>query len=39
MTPKSALQKILKGIYTQKMKINIVIKEWNLLNLKRRADK
>jgi hypothetical protein len=38
MTTKPALQKILKEIL-QKMKINIAMKRWELLNLKKRADK
>jgi hypothetical protein len=39
MTTKLPMQKILKGIlHTQKMKTNITMKGWEILNLKRRTD-
>jgi hypothetical protein len=39
MTTKPPLQKILKRILQQKMKTNIGLKGWELLNLKRRPGK
>jgi hypothetical protein len=39
MTSKPELQKIFRGILLRKMKINMAMKGWKLLNIKRRADK
>jgi hypothetical protein len=39
MTAKPALQKILQGILYTEMKVNIVMKGWELLNLKRIPNK
>jgi hypothetical protein len=39
MTLKSPLGRSWKESYTQKMKTNIAMKVWELINLKRRPDK
>jgi hypothetical protein len=39
MTTKSVLPKILRGILHTEDEINIAMKRWELLNIKREADK
>jgi hypothetical protein len=39
MTTKPQLQKILKGILHTKVKANVTMKGWKVLNLMRRTDK